>query len=124
MQACLRILFYKLQTFSHISKCVTFETASFRADSYRATHVPVGEDQKQHLELARDIADIFNRRYKRIFPLPEYVASTSTFIRIYLYKLSVMRNSVNVSRAVIERSNFEDVKIVTRPSLAREPHRH
>ena len=31
---------------------------------YRATHVPVGEDQKQHLELARDIAGAFNRRYE------------------------------------------------------------
>ena len=32
---------------------------------YKATHVPVGEDQKQHLELARDIAGAFNRRYER-----------------------------------------------------------
>jgi tryptophanyl-tRNA synthetase len=40
--------------------------------AYRATHVPVGEDQKQHLELARDIAGAFNRRYDReFFPLPE-----------------------------------------------------
>jgi tryptophanyl-tRNA synthetase len=39
---------------------------------YRATHVPVGEDQKQHVELARDIAGAFNRRYERdFFPLPE-----------------------------------------------------
>ena len=39
---------------------------------YKATHVPVGEDQKQHLELARDIAGAFNRRYGRdLFPLPE-----------------------------------------------------
>ena len=39
---------------------------------YKATHVPVGEDQKQHLELARDIAGAFNRRYDReFFPLPE-----------------------------------------------------
>ncbi len=29
---------------------------------YKATHVPVGEDQKQHVELARDIAGAFNRR--------------------------------------------------------------
>ncbi len=28
--------------------------------AYRATHVPVGEDQKQHLELTRDIAQKFN----------------------------------------------------------------
>ena len=40
--------------------------------AYKATHVPVGEDQKQHLELARDIAGAFNRRYGvEFFPLPE-----------------------------------------------------
>ncbi len=39
---------------------------------YRATHVPVGEDQKQHLELSRDVAGAFNRRYNTdFFPLPE-----------------------------------------------------
>lgn len=41
--------------------------------AYRATHVPVGEDQKQHVELARDIAQKFNQDYKvpGFFPLPE-----------------------------------------------------
>jgi tryptophanyl-tRNA synthetase len=40
--------------------------------TYHATHVPVGEDQKQHLELARDIAGAFNRAYgSEFFPLPE-----------------------------------------------------
>ena len=40
--------------------------------TYRATHVPVGEDQKQHLELTRDIAQAFNSIYGReIFPSPE-----------------------------------------------------
>ena len=39
---------------------------------YKATHVPVGEDQKQHLELARDIAQKFNNDYDvDLFPLPE-----------------------------------------------------
>jgi tryptophanyl-tRNA synthetase len=48
---------------------------------YRATHVPVGEDQKQHLELSRDIAQKFNNDYagsiakhgygSAFFPLPE-----------------------------------------------------
>lgn len=39
---------------------------------YKATHVPVGEDQKQHLELCRDIAGAFNRHYgKEVFPIPE-----------------------------------------------------
>jgi tryptophanyl-tRNA synthetase len=41
--------------------------------AFKATHVPVGEDQKQHLELSRDIADRFNREYNSpdFFPLPE-----------------------------------------------------
>ncbi len=39
---------------------------------YKATHVPVGEDQKQHLELTRDIAATFNHRYgNEFFPIPE-----------------------------------------------------
>jgi len=40
--------------------------------AYKATHVPVGEDQKQHLELTRDIAQSFNSTYGLdFFPLPE-----------------------------------------------------
>ena len=42
--------------------------------AYKGTHVPVGEDQKQHLELARDIAQKFNNDYGvKFFPLPEPV---------------------------------------------------
>jgi tryptophanyl-tRNA synthetase len=53
--------------------------------AYRATHVPVGEDQKQHLELARDIAQKFNVDFAEsiraagyddgFFPLPEPLIS-------------------------------------------------
>ena len=40
--------------------------------AYKATHVPVGEDQKQHLELTRDIAQAFNSMFNvELFPLPE-----------------------------------------------------
>jgi tryptophanyl-tRNA synthetase len=40
--------------------------------AYKATHVPVGEDQKQHLELARDTAQKFNNDFGvDFFPLPE-----------------------------------------------------
>ena len=38
---------------------------------YRPHHVPVGEDQRQHLELTRDLAQRFNHRYKKTFRLPE-----------------------------------------------------
>lgn len=42
---------------------------------YKATHVPVGEDQKQHLELTRDIAQKFNHDFSapNFFPLPDPV---------------------------------------------------
>ncbi|KAL1748600.1 hypothetical protein HDZ31DRAFT_29246 [Schizophyllum fasciatum] len=43
---------------------------------YRATHVPVGDDQTQHIELCRDLADLFNRRFKgktSLFPLPQII---------------------------------------------------
>ncbi|MEI5687455.1 tryptophan--tRNA ligase [Sphingomonas kyungheensis] len=43
---------------------------------YNTTHVPVGEDQKQHLELARDIATKFNADYETdLFTLPEPLVS-------------------------------------------------
>ena len=39
---------------------------------YKANYVPVGDDQKQHIELARDIGQKFNNEYKtEMFPLPE-----------------------------------------------------
>jgi tryptophanyl-tRNA synthetase len=51
--------------------------------AYKATHVPVGEDQKQHLELARDIAQKFNSDFDApdFFPLPEPVI-TGTATRV------------------------------------------
>jgi tryptophanyl-tRNA synthetase len=45
---------------------------------YKATHVPVGDDQRQHLELARDIATKFNNDYGvELFPLPEPMISVA-----------------------------------------------
>jgi len=46
---------------------------------YKATHVPVGADQKQHLELCRDIAQKFNNDFKKdMFPLPEPLIQKNT----------------------------------------------
>lgn len=49
---------------------------------YQATHVPVGDDQKQHLELSRDIANSFNQLYcpdNDLFTCPEpYITGTAT----------------------------------------------
>lgn len=45
---------------------------------YRPQYVPVGEDQRQHLELTRDLAQRFNHRYKKTFRLPEPYILKST----------------------------------------------
>jgi tryptophanyl-tRNA synthetase len=45
---------------------------------YRPKYVPVGEDQRQHLELTRDLAQRFNHRFKKTFPLPEPYILEST----------------------------------------------
>jgi tryptophanyl-tRNA synthetase len=66
---------------------------------YKATHVPVGDDQRQHLELVRNIAVTFNRRYgKDFFPLPEpqiYGAGT---------RVMSLRDGLNK----MSKSNFSD----------------
>lgn len=38
---------------------------------YKATDVPVGEDQLQHIQLCQQLAKVFNNKYRKIFPVPE-----------------------------------------------------
>lgn len=45
---------------------------------YRATHVPVGEDQLPHIELTREVARKFNQYYGEVFPEPEPLLSAAT----------------------------------------------
>ncbi len=47
---------------------------------FNATHVPVGKDQVQHIEMARDMAQRFNHRYGQVFSLPEAVVDESAAI--------------------------------------------
>ena len=47
---------------------------------FKATKVPVGQDQKQHVEMARDIAQRFNHNYGETFVLPEAVIGESTAV--------------------------------------------
>ena len=45
---------------------------------YRANLVPVGDDQRQHLEVTRDLAERFNNRFGDLFPIPDaYIPETS-----------------------------------------------
>ncbi len=47
---------------------------------FRSTKVPVGQDQKQHVEMARDIAQRFNHNYGETFVLPEAVIGENTAV--------------------------------------------
>lgn len=50
----------------------------------RSTHVPVGEDQVLHLELAQDIAQHFNKKYGEFFPVPKAILSELVLV-FYLF---------------------------------------
>jgi len=63
---------------------------------YRATHVPVGEDQKQHIELARDIATKFNTDYDTdLFVPPEPYIGGGTAARV----MSLRDGSAKMSKS-------------------------
>jgi tryptophanyl-tRNA synthetase len=47
---------------------------------FKATHVPVGRDQKQHVEMARDIAQRFNHLFGETFELPDAVIADNTAV--------------------------------------------
>ena len=49
---------------------------------YRPAQVPVGADQRQHVELTRDLALRFNRRYGEVFTVPEVVTATDGSARV------------------------------------------
>jgi tryptophanyl-tRNA synthetase len=49
---------------------------------YDAKYVPVGDDQRQHLELARDLAERFNNKFGEIFVLPATIREQATFFGV------------------------------------------
>jgi tryptophanyl-tRNA synthetase len=49
---------------------------------HRALYVPVGKDQEQHLEMARNFAERFNNRYGEVFPLPKAFNYNSELVKI------------------------------------------
>ncbi|XP_071956604.1 tryptophan--tRNA ligase, mitochondrial-like isoform X3 [Antedon mediterranea] len=48
---------------------------------YKSTHVPVGDDQKQHLEMAQEVARIFNNNYGEFFPIPKPIFGNVTKVK-------------------------------------------
>jgi tryptophanyl-tRNA synthetase len=70
---------------------------------YRPHYVPVGEDQRQHLELTRDLAQRFNSRYKKTFRLPEpYILKATAKIGDLQDPTSKMSKSASSASGIIE----------------------
>jgi len=70
---------------------------------YQAHLVPVGEDQRQHIELTRDLAGRFNARYGQTFQLPEaYILKTAAKINDIQEPTAKMSKSAGSAAGVIE----------------------
>jgi tryptophanyl-tRNA synthetase len=70
---------------------------------YRPQYVPVGEDQRQHLELTRDLAQRFNHRYKKTFRLPEpYILKETAKITDLQEPTAKMSKSASSPAGIVE----------------------
>ena len=93
---------------------------------YKATHVPVGADQKQHLELTRDIAQKFNTDFncKDFFPIPEPLIlkniSRVMSLRDGTKKMSKSEES-DYSRINLKDSSDEIIKKIKKAKSDSEP---
>ncbi len=77
---------------------------------YRPQYVPVGEDQRQHLELTRDLAGRFNHRYKKAFPLPEpYILKETAKIADLQEPTAKMSKSASSPNGIVEM--LDDPKV-------------
>jgi len=77
---------------------------------YRPQYVPVGEDQRQHLELTRDLAQRFNHRYKKTFRLPEpYILEQTAKITDLQEPRAKMSKSASSPAGIVEM--LDDPKV-------------
>jgi tryptophanyl-tRNA synthetase len=77
---------------------------------YRPHYVPVGEDQRQHLELTRDLAQRFNHRYKKTFRLPEpYILKETAKIADLQDPTAKMSKSASSPAGIVEM--LDDPKV-------------
>jgi len=91
--------------------------------AYRATHIPVGEDQTQHLELSRDLADMFNRTFKGsgakpLFPLPIQMNTPSRRVLSLKDPTSKMsKSSPDVQSRILITDTYPQIKSKIRAAV-------
>lgn len=90
---------------------------------YDATYVPVGEDQFQHLELTRNIAERFNHKYGEIFVLPAKTAEQAKFMDVAQDKDKAVgiriRDLQNPEKKMSKSAEAENSKIMMNDDPAR-----
>jgi tryptophanyl-tRNA synthetase len=80
---------------------------------YRPHYVPVGEDQRQHLELTRDLAQRFNSRFKKTFRIPEpYILKSTAKIYDLQEPTKKMSKSSSSPSGIIEM--LDDPKVTAK----------
>ncbi len=67
---------------------------------YRATHIPVGQDQVQHVELTRDIARWFNKKFDTFFPEVKHVLTETPKIMSLLEPMKKMSKSLGEGHVI------------------------
>ncbi len=77
---------------------------------YKATLVPVGEDQEQHLELCREVATRFNRKFGEVFPMVNRVPGEATRI-LGLDGKSKMSKSLNNHIGILDPPEIVEKKL-------------
>ncbi|XP_067116439.1 tryptophan--tRNA ligase, mitochondrial [Osmerus mordax] len=75
---------------------------------YKSTLVPVGEDQVQHLELAQDLARIFNHQYGELFPEPRALLSSTRKVKSLREPSSKMSKSDPQKMATVSLTDSPD----------------
>jgi len=112
---------YKLKTMTQYKEKSKDETEAFAgllnypvlmtADIllYKATHVPVGEDQTQHMDLARFLADRFNKKYHdNFFPIPQILLTSTKRVMSLTDPSKKMSKSDPNSRSKINLTDSAD----------------
>ena len=87
---------------------------------YRSTHVPVGEDQIQHLELARDTAEVFNKSYSTDFmKIPELILPPEAGVCRVMNLREPLEKMSKSSQSEFSRINLSDIPSAVKSKILR-----
>ncbi|KAK2185694.1 hypothetical protein NP493_226g04021 [Ridgeia piscesae] len=76
---------------------------------YKATHVPVGDDQVKHVELCRHLANLFNKKYGFVFPKPKVITGDLKRLKSLRNPAKKMSKSDTDANSRIELTDSDDV---------------